>query len=747
MTVRLFSRINKMTKQRSNSNQGNEVQGEVVSGHIDVNGQGPIPRHKSVKVVPTRVADVIPGSYKKALLKNMAQRSASSEGHRSKSKDPFKSPSKKHSSAGKSSRESKGHQVAPKPGATPSPAPSVEVSPGRETGNSNGASPPAVGRMEVTSEVLEATVCNLADLVVPADGDARARADAVAQIRQKLGAVLVEKKLQRSGSEEQNSQQELPDGIELVSTGSTPSSAKDVQRSKELLLSTDSRVTAWRAECTTAVAHLVRLLKLTEKQATDLYCGSNAVNGRGVRSVITAIRNYLVDQAPPNGEIVRAYPGQFPGPAVPETAEFLTKHPVVRVDGFGFRHSPWTGETFALASEDPVSESFSRTWAPVGLWGVTELEGGMIHADWLVPPELRFVGRQLQNTDDPTEYAALVGDVALPRYTVHERRIETRRQFEEAARHVDNQGPGSTTRKRVTPVQLGSTVDVAVGSVPGLSPMQVAAVIQAMRTVTGPQVAEQTVSAAGKAYRIPQFDEAREFQRLVDKELEADDLKNLSVAVRWRKATERAHVKWPRVVASFRPPVELDDDGRSHETGDSTGKNEDDDGPGDGDSEEDEDEDEGSEDEESESDDDSEKSSEDEDGSDDEPDKGRERRRDKKRRQKAEKDRKAAFNSLGSPGKPKPKGGSASSFVVVGGSDPTTKLERWTSGRSSNNAGFNWKAYQHHKQLYRFVFPVTIKCSLALHSIEDLSPLLITAHPRMNVHSVEQCFLQARHNM
>jgi hypothetical protein len=49
--------------------------------------------------------------------------------------------------------------------------------------------------------------------------------------------------------------------------------------------------------------------------------------------------------------------------------------------------------------------------------------------------------------------------------------------------------------------------------------------------------------------------------------------------------------------------------------------------------------------------------------------------------------------------------------------------------------------------VYRFVFPVTIKCSLALHSIEDLSPLLITAHPRMNVHSVEQCFLQARHNM
>jgi hypothetical protein len=49
--------------------------------------------------------------------------------------------------------------------------------------------------------------------------------------------------------------------------------------------------------------------------------------------------------------------------------------------------------------------------------------------------------------------------------------------------------------------------------------------------------------------------------------------------------------------------------------------------------------------------------------------------------------------------------------------------------------------------VYWFAFPVSIKCSLALHSIEDLSTLLITAHPRMNVHSAEQCSLKARHNM
>jgi hypothetical protein len=70
-----------MTKTKK-KNQA-EVQGEVVQGHIELNGQGNGPsHHKSVK--PIRAEDVIPGSYKKALLQNMAQRSKSSEGRNTK---------------------------------------------------------------------------------------------------------------------------------------------------------------------------------------------------------------------------------------------------------------------------------------------------------------------------------------------------------------------------------------------------------------------------------------------------------------------------------------------------------------------------------------------------------------------------------------------------------------------------------------------------------------------------------------
>ena len=78
------------------------------------------------------------------------------------------------------------------------------------------------------------------------------------------------------------------------------------------------------------------------------------------------------------------------------------------------------------------------------------------------------------------------------------------------------------------------------------------------------------------------------------------------------------------------------------------------------------------------SEDDSEWSSDDEDDSEGDPDEGRERRRDKKRRMKAEKDRKAAFNSVGSPGIPTTPGALTSPFVIVGGNDPTTNLERWS---------------------------------------------------------------------
>jgi hypothetical protein len=247
--------------------------------------------------------------------------------------------------------------------------------------------------------------------------------------------------------------------------------------------------------------------------------------------------------------------------------------------------------------------------------------------------------------------------------------------------------------------QLGTTVADTVGSVPGLSPAQVAAIVQAMRAVPAGQVSGPSFASAGKAYRVPPFDEAREFQRLVDKELLADDLIKLPVAVRWRKAAERAHVKWPAIQSSFCQPTELNDDGLSDEEGESTGRS-----GGSPDDNSDDQDSEGSNSEvnsdKSRSEEDSERSSDDEDDSEGDPDEGRRRRRDKKQRMKAEKDRKASFNSLGSPGKTTTTGTPTSPFVFVGGNDPTTKLERWSSGRSANNAGFNWKAYKHHKELY-----------------------------------------------
>jgi hypothetical protein len=420
-----------------------------------------------------------------------------------------------------------------------------------------------------------------------------------------------------------------------------------------------------------------------------------------VRSVITAIRSYLAEQAGPDHDVAISNLRKCQGLAVAETAEFLAQHPRVRVDGFGFRQSPWTGEMFALASETSAADgTVARTWAPVGLWAQSEDERGLLLTDWTVVPEARFAVHRPGNDEDNWEYAALFGDPVLPRLTVHERRREVQQQFDRAARLVDNRTPSSAPTKRITPVHLGPTVADAVESVPGLSPAQVAAIVQAMQATPSAQVSEPSFASAGKAYRVPHFDEAREFQRLVSRELLADDLRNLPIAVRWRKATERAHVRWPAIRASFDPPKEVEDDGRSEDDGEPTDKSRQRNPPQDNDDEDDDD----GDDEDSEDDDDDDSEDSDEgssvDSSEDEPDRARERRRDKKRRQKAERDRKAAFNSLGSPLKPQQAGTPSSPVVVVGGSDPTTKLERWNSGRSSNNAGFNWKAYQHHKQLY-----------------------------------------------
>ena len=711
-----------MTKSKSKSNSGT-TGGEGGDGHIELNGQGATPSHKS-DVKPGKFVNYVPGSYKKALLRSMAQRPSSNfEGVSSKSTAPNtkKSP-KPRSDPAVSSPEADESAVQGDAGPNV-PAPAVveggaAQSPGggqshqSSRTSSAGTSPEPLPTPEVETEALSEAVLRLADLVVPRDGDAKARAKAESRIRRQL-ATVVREKTRKTDEGKDVPPSDLPDGVELLSPGSTPSSAKDIKRAQEVLSGVsapDDRARAWRAECTSAVSHLVRLLGLSEKQATDLYCSCSAVNGRGVRSVLTAIRSYLAEQAGPDRDAAIASLKKCQRPLIPETEEFLVQHPRVRVDGFGFRHSPETGEMFALASETCVADgTVARTWTLVGIWGVTEDGRGLVLTDWTVLPEARFVVHRLVNAEDHWEYAALFGDPAIPRFTVPERRREVQRQFDEAARNVDNRTTTPPSVKRVAPVHLGPTVADAVGSVPGLSPAQVAAIVQAMQTpclnVGGLQATSAgsafgpSIASAGRAYRVPQFDEAREFQRVVDKELLADDLSKLPIAVRWRKATERAHVKWPAIQASFRPPPELSDDGLSGDEGDKTGGGggSPSDSPVGSGSERS-----GSEDDsdKSESEDDSEKSSDDEDDSDGDPDQGRERRRDKKRRLKAEKDRKAAFNCLGSPGKPTTTGVPTSPFVVVGGNDPTTKLERWTSGRSSNNAGFNWKAYQHHKQLY-----------------------------------------------
>jgi len=71
------------SKSKSKSEQA-QVQGEVVTGHIELNGQGSKPSHKSV-VKPGKFVNYVPGSYKKALLRSMAQQSVSTSGNSSKS--------------------------------------------------------------------------------------------------------------------------------------------------------------------------------------------------------------------------------------------------------------------------------------------------------------------------------------------------------------------------------------------------------------------------------------------------------------------------------------------------------------------------------------------------------------------------------------------------------------------------------------------------------------------------------------
>ena len=73
------------SKSKSKSEQA-QVQGEVVTGHIELNGQGSKPSHKSVR--PGKFINYVPGSYKKALLRSMAQESVATSGNSSKNTAP-----------------------------------------------------------------------------------------------------------------------------------------------------------------------------------------------------------------------------------------------------------------------------------------------------------------------------------------------------------------------------------------------------------------------------------------------------------------------------------------------------------------------------------------------------------------------------------------------------------------------------------------------------------------------------------
>jgi len=465
------SRINMpKSKSRATSSQA-QVQGEVVSGHIELNGQGSIPSHKSVK--PGKFVNYVPGSYKKALMRSMAQRSSSNSGEESSKTTASKQkkspkPRLDLETPPPATNDSAGKEVADNAGSnTPLPASGEralgEVPSGSSSVVSSVAnSPTPPSKPEVEAAVLAEAVLRLADLVVPRDGDAKARVKAELKIRRQLAAAVHEK-VQASRQEQDGPPQDLPAGVELVAPGSIPNSAQDLKRAKEMLAgvsSSEERVRAWRAECTMAASHLVRLLGISEKRATDLYCSSGAVDGRGARSVITAIRSYLKEQASPDRDAAIANLRKCTGSAMVETEEFLAQHHRVRVDGFGFRHLPWTGEIFALASETLTPEgTVHRTWALVGLWGVVQDERGLVLNDWTFAPEARFVIHRPVNEEDNWEYAALFGDLALPRLTVHERRLEVQRQFEAAARRVDNQTPEPSSEETCHACAVGTHCD------------------------------------------------------------------------------------------------------------------------------------------------------------------------------------------------------------------------------------------------------------------------------------------------
>ena len=247
-----------MTKSKSKSNSGT-TGGEGGDGHIELNGQGATPSHKS-DVKPGKFVNYVPGSYKKALLRSMAQRPSSNfEGVSSKSTAPkTKRSPKPRSDPAVSSPEADESAVQGDAGPNV-PAPAVveggaAQSPGggqshqSSRTSSAGTSPEPLPTPEVETEALSEAVLRLADLVVPRDGDAKARAKAESRIRRQL-ATVVREKTRKTDEGKDAPPSDLPDGVELLSPGSTPSSAKDIKRAQEVLSGVsapDDRARAWR---------------------------------------------------------------------------------------------------------------------------------------------------------------------------------------------------------------------------------------------------------------------------------------------------------------------------------------------------------------------------------------------------------------------------------------------------------------------------------------------------------------------
>jgi hypothetical protein len=183
-------------------------------------------------VKPGKFVNYIPGSYKKALMRSMAQRSSSNSGEESSKTTATKQkkspkprldletpPPAANDSAGKEVADNAGSN-APLPASGGPGTGQVlgEVPSGSSSEVSSVAnSPTPPSKPELEAAALSEAVLRLADLVVPRDGDAKARVKAELKIRRQLAAAAHEK-VQASRPEQDGPPQGLPAGVELVTS-------------------------------------------------------------------------------------------------------------------------------------------------------------------------------------------------------------------------------------------------------------------------------------------------------------------------------------------------------------------------------------------------------------------------------------------------------------------------------------------------------------------------------------------------